>query len=131
MRADHRRDAGQDLDAGRGRGRRAATRGLEVAVEVLALGEGLLRGEDGLGVAGGEVLAVLRRAGLHEQRLALRRARDVQRPADPELRARVVDLVHPVGVGEDAGVGVEDAARRPPSCPRACSATSRNSAARW
>ena len=56
--ADHRHDPRQDLDrlgvpADRGRA------ALEVAVEVLRVLQGLLRGEHRLGVAGGEVLAVL------------------------------------------------------------------------
>jgi hypothetical protein len=39
----------------------------EVGVEGLGVGQGPVGGEDGLGVAGGEVLAVLRRAGLNQQ----------------------------------------------------------------
>ena len=116
--ADDRDDARQDLDAVPGRGRRrpscASGRRRNAAHR-----QGLLRGEHGLGVAGGEVLAVLGRAGLHDQRVALRRTRDVQRALDPEVPADVVD-------GADAGScpprprrPCPPRRRRPPSCPRA------------
>ena len=109
----------------------ASVRGLEVRVERLRLGEGLLRGEDRLGVAGGEILAVLGRAGLHEQRMALRRARACSaRPSTEKNLPRCRGRPDLAPVAPDAGLLVADVARRRPSCPTASSTTSTNSAAR-
>nr|BFE73395.1 hypothetical protein GCM10020092_066960 [Actinoplanes digitatis] len=69
---------------------------LDVVVELLRVGERLVRGEDRLGVAGGEVAPVLRRAGLHQQGVALRGARHVERASHPEVLAvvlRRIDLL--------------------------------------
>ena len=99
--ADDGADAGQDqqvLGPSAVRGEPS----LEVGVEVLRLREGLLRGEDRLGVPGGELLAGLGRPGLHQQRVALDRTADVERPAHLEVLAPVVDRCDPVGVGVDA-----------------------------
>ena len=101
-RADHRHDARQDLELA-GVPAEPAGPPLHVRVELLAVGQGLLRGEDRLGVAGRELPAVLRRPGLHQQRAALRRAGHVQRAADPEVAALVVHPVDPGRVGVDAG----------------------------
>ncbi|GAA3310975.1 hypothetical protein GCM10020295_79470 [Streptomyces cinereospinus] len=81
--------------------------GLDVLVEGLAVAECLLGGEDGLGVLGGELLAVLRRTGLHQQRVALRGARYVQGALHREVLPAMVDLPHLVGVGVDAALTVE------------------------
>ena len=64
-------------------GRRPACDGaaLHVGVERLAVLERALRGEHRLGVARGEAAARLGLAGLDQQRVALRRARGVERPA--------------------------------------------------
>jgi hypothetical protein len=63
-RADHGHDARKDLDLVRIPAEPAGPP-LHVRVELLAVGQGLLRGEDRLGVAGRELPAVLRRSGLH------------------------------------------------------------------
>ncbi len=62
--------------------------GLQIPIERHGLVERLVGREDDLGGAGREVLARTRRAGLDENRLALRRARDVEGAADLEMLAR-------------------------------------------
>ena len=128
-RAEHRDDAGQDLDPGRIAASRGGA-GLEVGVEGLAVGQRLLGGEDRFGVPGREILAVVRRPGLHEHRMTLRRARQVQRAADTEEPAGMVDGVDQVVPACMAAL---------PSAITASSSqlsqslrdTSTNSAARW
>ena len=67
--------------------------GLHVGVEALAVSQGALAGEDGLGGFRGDLPAGFRRAGLHDHRPALDRAGDVDRAADGEFRALVVQHV--------------------------------------
>ena len=114
--ADDRHDARQDEHrVGVPAGRRGPP--LEVGVERLRLLERLLRGEDRLGVAGGELLAVLRGPGLHQQRVALRRARHVQRPGDLEVLARVVGGVDQSLVAPEPGLLVAQDRRVVPAVP--------------
>jgi hypothetical protein len=97
VRATTGKHAGQDL----GVVGRAAVLGelaLEVAVQGLRLLERLAGGEDHLGPARREVLAVLGGAGLDQHRVALRRARDVERPAHREELALVIEDVELVGI---------------------------------
>ena len=65
----------------------AFVRALMSRVEVGGALVGLVCGEDGFRVAGGEVLAVLRGPRLHQQRVALRRALHVERARDLEVVA--------------------------------------------
>ena len=115
--ADDRHDARQDLHllgvaTRRGHGR------LELAVERLALLERPLRGEDRLGVRRRQRDARTRRAGLHDDRTALRAAADGERAADLEVLAAVVQHLDPVRVRVYAGLLVRRPRRRPPSRPR-------------
>ncbi len=75
---------------------------LDVGVEALALGEVALRGEHHLGGLGRELAAGLRGAGLHDDRPALDRPGDVERPAHREILALVVQHMQLVGVEIDA-----------------------------
>jgi len=99
--ADEGADAGQDLDLVR-----AAVEGaglpLDVRVEGLGGVQRLMRGEDGFRKARGESAAVVGGAGLHIDRPALRRARDVQRAANAKMLADVVERMDLAGIGEDA-----------------------------
>ena len=105
--------------------------GLEVGVEGLRVLEGLLGGEHRLRVPGRERLAVLGRT---------RPARAAGNPAgvrgtlsgalDAEVRPLVPGRVDLRVVAPRRRTPCRRRSRRPPSCPRACSATSRNSAAR-
>jgi len=81
-------------------------------------GEVVLRREDQLGEAGGEPHARLRGAGLHEHRVALRRARDVERSEHREVLALVRDPVDPAGVEIEAGLRVGDDRLRIPAVPQ-------------
>ena len=54
-------------------------------------------------LSGGEIAALLRAAGLHQQWSALRRARQLQRARNGELRAGMVDAMDQPGIGEPAG----------------------------
>lgn len=67
------------------------------------LGECGVDREHEVGLGGGEVLARGGDAGLHQDRVALRRAGDVERAADVEVLAMVVKGVDAGGVGEHAG----------------------------
>ena len=67
-----------------------------------------MRREDRLGKAGGEGAAVVGGAGLHIDRPALRRARDVERPAHAKMLADMIERVDLAGIGEDAGGGIVD-----------------------
>jgi len=100
-RADGWHQAGQDLDLVRVAAD-TADAGLQVGVELLRVAERLLGGEHRLGVPGGELPAVVRRARLDQERAALRRPGHVERPADLEELALVVDLVDAAVVGVDA-----------------------------
>ena len=91
--------------------------GLQVGVERLRVGQRLLGGEHRLGVTGGELPAVRRRTRLDQQRAALRRARDIERTADPEELALVVDRVNAAVVGVDARRLVADLRAVLPAVP--------------
>ena len=67
-----------------------------------------MRGEHRLGVARGEVLAVLRRPGLHDERSRLRRARRRERAVHGEVRPRVRRGVDLRRVRPHAGVLVRE-----------------------
>ena len=100
---------------------------LEVGVERLRVLQRLLRREHRLRVPGGQVLAVLRRARLHQQRVGLRRPRGGQGTRHGEVRADVPDRVDARGVAPDARLLVADLGvvlprvpqleRRPPGTP--------------
>ena len=82
--------------------------GLDVTVEGLGVGQGLVRGEDRLGVAGGEGAALVGGARLDVDRPALRRPWRTERPADLEEAADVVDRVHLVHVDVGPARAVDD-----------------------
>lgn len=77
-----------------------------VGVERLAFFEGLLRGEHRFRMLGREVPPVLRRPGLHQQRMALRGAGEVQRAPHLEEPAVVIDDVDLVPLGPHAALRV-------------------------
>jgi hypothetical protein len=79
---------------------------LEVVVERLALGDGGGVGEDALTDRGAQVAALLRVAGLEDDRLALRRPGDVERADDLEVLALVVKGVLLARIEEGAGGAV-------------------------
>ena len=116
-RADDRDEAGQDLDHV-GVAAEPAGAVLQVGVELLRVGQRLLRGEHRFGVPGGELAAVVGRTGLHEQRPSLRRARDVERPADPEVLPGEVHRVDPGRVGVDTRGLVADLGTVLPAVPQ-------------
>ena len=64
---------------------------LQLAIERLRAFETLVRGENHVGGARRELLAGLRRAGLHDDRMALRRTRRVERALDRKVLALVID----------------------------------------
>ena len=66
---------------------------LDVGVVALAVGHGECAGEHDFGGFGGELAAGLRRAGLDDHRPALGGAGDVERAADGEILALVVQHV--------------------------------------
>ena len=116
--AEDRRDAGEDLELVR----RAAVPGepaLDVVVERLALGEGLLRGEHRFGVPGGELLA-----GLATTRPAPAaggpgvgvRCSAARAPGSARRRARSAGSGRCRRRSRSPG---RPAPRRPPSCPTA------------
>jgi hypothetical protein len=90
---------------------------LQVGVERLPVGEGLLRGEHGLGELRRVFTSGLGRAGLHQQRMSLDGARDVERTAHLEVRAEVIDRADQSGVGEVAGLLVEQPRAVGPTVP--------------
>ena len=116
--ADHRIEAGHDFCPVVAAAV-ASQSGPYVCVELPALFECGLRGEHQLGGAGGELAAGIGGAGLHQHRPALRRTRDVQRAADGEVFAPVVQRVQLVGVEEDAAVLVADESVVFPTVPQA------------
>ncbi len=71
---------------------------LDVGIEFLAVGEGAAAGEHGLRGFRRKLLAVLGRAGLHDQRPALDRAGDVERAAHAEILSLVIEHVHLGGI---------------------------------
>ena len=64
---------------------------LDVGVEGLAVGVAGVPAEDDVGVLGGELAPAVGVAGLDQHRMALRAARDVERPVDRELVAAMVE----------------------------------------
>ena len=77
---------------------------LHVLVERFGLCQARPRGEDGFGAGGGQLFAIFRRACLHDHRVALRWALDVQRAFHLQVLADVVERVQLVGVkGHAAG----------------------------
>ena len=78
-----------------------------------------LRGEHRLRGLGGELPAGLRRAGLHDHRPALDRARDVERAAHREVFALVAEHVHLGGIEIDAVLDVADEGVVRPAVPQA------------
>ena len=104
---DHRQHAGHDLE----RIRRAAVfddARLQVGVELARRLELLRHGEQHLGGARRKLAAGVGLAGLHDHRLALRRARHHQRPAHREVLALVMQHVHLGRVEEQARRLVQD-----------------------
>lgn len=81
---------------------------LNVAVKRLCLRQRVLVGEDGIRVAGGQFLAVIRCAGLEDNRPALWRAADVQRPGDREEFTLMVQRMQFLRVEEAAAGLVAD-----------------------
>ena len=92
-------DAGQDLHMV-GIASDAFHPALHIGVEALTLGQRALSGKHHLRGFGCELPARLRRAGLHDERPALHRTGDVQRPAHGEEFAAMVQGVEPVGIEE-------------------------------
>ena len=92
---------------------------LHVGVERLAGFDAAQRGEHGFGGLGRQLLAGLRRAGLHDHRPALNGARDVERAFDREEFALVVERMHLVGIEEHAAVDVTDEGVIGPGVPEA------------
>ena len=74
-------------------------------------------GEHRVGVFAGKPDPGIRRAGLEDHRLALRRALDIQRPRDLEEPALVIQRVQLVAVEEPAARAVARRMRRRPSYP--------------
>src|SRR6187455_2847598 len=85
----HRIEAGHDFQM-LGGAAKLGHAALDVAVEGFGFLERWGHGEDYLCMLGGEVLASLRRPGLHDHRMTLRRTRHVQRPTNREILASVV-----------------------------------------
>ena len=97
--ADDRGDAGQDEQLA-GVATKALRPDLDVGIIGLACLFILGMGEDDLGPLRREVAAFVRRAGLENDRLALRRAFDVERAAHLEEFTLMIEPVQPVGVDE-------------------------------
>ena len=95
---DHRAEARQDQCLVRGASFGHHQR-LEIGVEGLGRRFFHLRGEDRLGMPGGEAAAGLGGAGLHEDRPALRSARHVERPRHGIVLAVVVDRLDTQWIG--------------------------------
>ena len=91
--ADDRHETRHYRDAGRIAAKLRDPR-LEAGVEGLRFGNSLLGGEDDIGGAGGEVLSRAGGAGLNENRVPLRRARNIERSLDREIFAFVVENMH-------------------------------------
>src|SRR5262245_5206918 len=67
---------------------------LDVGIELLAVGEAAAAGEYGFRGFGGELLAILGRAGLHDYRPSLHGTGDIERSADLQIFAIVVEHMH-------------------------------------
>jgi hypothetical protein len=95
------------------------TAGIQPGVIGLGAGEIDLGGVDHVGVGGGDLLALLGRAGLHQDRPALRRRRRVERAAHREVLAAVIEHVELGRVVELARRLVVDEGVRFPAVPQA------------
>ena len=83
--------------------------------------------EDDLGGFGRELAAVVGRAGLHDDGLTLRRARNVERPADVVELPVVIEHVHLAAIEEDAALLVAEERVLVPGIPQRLRTTSTNS----
>ncbi len=100
------------------RGRHAP---LDVGIKRPRTLQSLMRGKDCLGIPGSKATAVLRRAGLHIDRPALRRAWQVKRAPYPVELALVTGGMDAVSIGEKTALLVGDDGIVFPGCPRASS----------
>ena len=64
------------------------------------LGDRVNKHEVHIGPGGGQRFPCFRRAGLHQQWMALRRARDVERAAHAKVLALILEMMHLVGIGK-------------------------------
>ena len=117
-RGDHRAEARQDQHL-LGRAALGRHQRLQVGVERLRRRLLHMRGEHRLGVPRREAAAGVGRAGLHQHRPALRRARQVQRPGHLVVLALVVDRPDAVRLRRSARRRGRRAPRPRPSCPTA------------
>ena len=92
---------------------------LHVAIERLRFVERLVRDEHDFGGLRREFLARFRRTGLHDDGPALRRTRDVERPAHLEVLAAMVEHVQLVGIEIDAAFLVAQEGVVFPAIPQA------------
>ena len=72
----------------------------------MALSGAEIAGEHHLGGAGGQFASGVGRAGLDDDRMALRTARDVQSAMDTEVRAFMVGDVHACRIEEQAAFAI-------------------------
>ena len=91
----------------------------DVGVEALRVGHRAAGGEHHFGGFGGDLPAGFRRAGLDDDRPALDGTGDVERAADREMGALVVQDVHAVRVEVDAVFDVADEGIVGPAVPQA------------
>ena len=103
---------------------------LEIGVEFLRRFEILRHREQHLGGARRKLAPGLRLAGLHDHRLALRRARHHQRPAHLEMLALVMQHDGAFRDRRTVPSSCPGRWRRPPRCPRGPAPPAMNSAAR-
>ena len=89
-----------------------------VSIEITGAGDRTTGGEHHLGGFGGDLLAGVGRTGLHDDRPALHRAGMVQRAANLEVLALVVQHMHLVGIEEDAAFLVADPGIVRPAIPQ-------------
>ena len=94
-------------------------RRLDVAIKSPRAFDGLMRAEHDVGRFRRQLAAVVRGTGLHDDRLALRRARDRERSLHLEELALVIEHVPPVRVVEAAVVLVEHEGIVVPAVPQA------------
>ena len=91
---------------------------LDVGVERLGVGEIAAAGEDHLGGLAGKLAPGIGRAGLDDDRPALDRPGDVERPAHRQELALMVEHMHAVGVEIEALVDVADKGVLGPAIPQ-------------
>ena len=65
-----------------------------------ALGDRVNKHEVHIGPGGGQRFPCFRRAGLHQQWMALRRARDVEGAHAKKVLALILEMMHLVGIGK-------------------------------